>query len=323
MLSINSDALMSFQITHRVKLTDGTELPFRQSLASLPKGTIHINHGLAEHSARYARFARALNLAGYNVYAHDHRGHGVNIGPHAPKGTVARKHGHSLAIDDVLALNRHIHATHPGLPVVIFGHSMGGLIALNYTVAHSDTVDAVAIWNSSFNGGIENHAATALLYAERMFKGSDVPSTILPKLTFRAWGNSIPDNQTAFDWLSRDPAEVKAYINDPLCGFDASVALWIDIFRMMKAGAKDSNFANIRKDLPFNLVGGEEDPATDKAKATRKLAQRMQAMGFKNVTCTIYPETRHESLNDINRDAVTQNFLNWLREVLPSRHKSG
>lgn len=83
----------------------------------------------------------------------------------------------------------------------------------------------------------------------------------------------------------------------------------------MKNGATDSSFAGIRKKLPFNLVGGTEDPATDKAKATRKLAARMQAMGFSNVTCTIYPGTRHESLNEINRDEVTQNFLDWLAEA--------
>lgn len=323
MRGINSDDLMTFETIHRLPLTSKIALPYRQSFTAAPKAVVHICHGLAEHSARYARFAAALNQAGYHVYAHDHRGHGANIGPHAPRGMFTPKDGDRVAIGDVLALNRYIHAAHPGLPVVLFGHSMGGLIALNYTLAHSDTIDAVAVWNANFNGGIENNAAMALLYAERMLKGSDVPSAILPKLTFRAWGNSIPGHRTAFDWLSRDATEVEAYVNDPLCGFDASVALWIDVFRIMKNGATDSNFAKIRKDLPFNLVGGAEDPATDKAKATRKLADRMQAMGFSNVTCTIYPGTRHESLNEINRDEVTQNFLDWLTEVLPSSRISG
>jgi len=319
---INSDGFMSFENIHRLPLSGGIELPFRQSLIAAPKAAVQICHGLAEHSARYTRFAIALNAAGYNMYAHDHRGHGANIGAYAPRGIFAQKDGYRVAIEDVLALNRHIHASHPGLPVVLFGHSMGGLIALNYTLIHSETVDAAAIWNANFNGGLENSAAMAILKIERMLKGSDVPSSILPKLTFRAWGNAIPNHRTAFDWLSRDPAEVEAYINDPLCGFDASVALWIDVFRMMKAGATDRNFANIRRDLPFNIVGGGEDPATDKAKATQKLAHRMRAMGFSNVTCTIYPDTRHESLNDLNRDEVTQNFLDWLAQALPSRNKS-
>lgn len=318
MRGINSDGLMSFETIIRLQISDGIVLPYRRALTARPKAIIQICHGLAEHSARYARFAKTLNRVGYHVYTHDHRGHGANIGSHAPRGMFAPKDGNKVAIGDVLALNRHIHATHPNLPVILFGHSMGGLIALNYTLAYSDTIDAVAIWNSNFNGGIENSAAMAMLKAERMFKGSDVPSSILPKLTFRAWGNAIPNHRTAFDWLSRDPAEVEAYMHDPLCGFDPTISLWIDVFRMMKTGATNSNFANIRKELPFNLVGGMQDPATDKAKATRKLAERMKAMGFKNVTCTIYPETRHEGLNDLNRDEVTQNFLDWLAEVLPS-----
>lgn len=317
---------MSFETINRLPLSDGTELPYRQSLSRTPeaaKSVVHICHGLAEHSARYARFAKALNETGHHVYAHDHRGHGVNISAHAPRGMFAPKDGYRVAISDILALNRHIHATHPGLPVILFGHSMGGLIALNYVLEHSDTIDATAIWNANFNGGIENTAAMMLLKAERMLKGSDVPSAILPKLTFRAWGASIPDHQTPFDWLSRDPSEVEAYVNDPLCGFDPTVSLWIDVFQIMKNGATDSNFAAIRKSLPFNIVGGGQDPATDKGKATRKLADRLQAMGFGNVACTVYSETRHESLNDINRGEVMQNFLDWLDNALPADTSSG
>ncbi|MBV2143956.1 alpha/beta hydrolase [Falsochrobactrum sp. TDYN1] len=309
---------MSFETICQLPLPDATRLPFRQSLAVTQKAVIHICHGLAEHSARYARFALALNRAGYHVYAQDHRGHGVNIGAHAPKGMFAPRDGYKLVISDVLALNRHIHETHPSLPVIIFGHSMGGLIAINYALAHSETINAAAIWNANFGDPMQNRLALALLYAERMLKGSDVPSSILPRLTFRAWGDAIANSRTSFDWLSHDATEVDAYIADPLCGFDASVALWIDIFHMMKNGATNSGFAGIRKKLPFNLVGGADDPATDKAAAIRKLADRIRGMGFDNLHCTVYAATRHEGLNELNRDEVTQNFLDWLDEVLPS-----
>ncbi len=228
-----------------------------------------------------------------------------------------------MAIGDVRSLNRYIHESHPGLPVVLFGHSMGGLIALNYVLDHSDTVDAVAIWNSNLDGGVESAAALMLLYMERMLKGSDVPSTLLPKLTFRAWGRAISGHRTLFDWLSHDPAEVDAYIADPLCGFDASVALWIDIFRLIRRGADDRNFADVPKSLPFNLVGGAEDPATANGAAVTRLAEWLRGMGFKQVDCTILPGTRHESLNEINRDEVTQKFMDWLADALPSPAMSG
>ncbi|KAB2699551.1 alpha/beta hydrolase [Ochrobactrum sp. Kaboul] len=314
---------MSFETVHHISLSDATQLPFRSALADAPRAVIQICHGLAEHSARYGRFAKALAEAGYHVYAHDHRGHGMNIGAHAPRGMFSQKQGHDVAINDVLALNRHIHQQHSGLPVVLFGHSMGGLIALNYVLDHADTVDAAAIWNANFDGGLEAKAAAALLYIERMLKGSDVPSSLLPKLTFRAWGRAIPGHRTPFDWLSRDPAEVEAYVADPLCGFDATVSLWLDLVHMTARGADDRNFSKIPRSLPFHLVGGSEDPATAKGAAISRLAARMQRMGFTRVTCLILAETRHESLNDINRNEVTQKFLDWLAETLPSPSKSG
>lgn len=323
MIGINSDAAMSFETIQKLSLADSMNLPFRQSLADTDKAVVQICHGLAEHSARYARFAQALNRAGFHVYASDHRGHGANIGVHAPKGVFALRNGHALVISDVLALNRHIRHSHPGLPVILFGHSMGGLIALNYVQAHGETIDGAAIWNANLGRPAANNAALALLYAERMLKGSDVPSTILPRLTFRAWGNAIAGNRTPFDWLSHEACEVDAYIADPLCGFDPSVALWINIFHLMKNATSDSAFAPIRRDLPFNLVGGAEDPATNNGAAVRKLENKMRQMGFGNLHCTIYARMRHESLNETDQQEVTQNFLNWLDEVLPSSPISG
>lgn len=316
MHGIKSDTEMTFKAIRRLQVCDKSELPFRTLSAATPRGIVQICHGLAEHSGRYERFALALVAAGYHVYIHDQRGHGANIDAHAPKGMFAPKQGHVVAIEDVRALNRHIRQNHPGLPVVLFGHSMGGLVALNYILDHAETVDAAAIWNANFDGGLESAAALALLYMERMLKGSDVPSSILPKMTFRAWGQSIKGHRTPFDWLSHDAAEVDAYIADPLCGFDATVALWIDIFRMIRRGADDRNFSKVPRNMPFNLVGGAEDPATANGTAVRRLAERMRTMDFQRVDCTILPGTRHESLNEIEYKTITKNFLAWMRQEL-------
>ncbi|WP_343314687.1 alpha/beta hydrolase [Brucella sp. BE17] len=309
---------MPFETIHRLALAHSSQLPFRCLLANQAQGIVQICHGLAEHSARYQRFAAALSYAGYHVYAHDHRGHGVNIDANTPKGMFALRDGHRAAINDVLALNTYIHQSHPGLPIILFGHSMGGLIALNYILDHAATVDATAMWNTNVSSQLENRTALALLYMERMLKGSDVPSAMLPKLTFRAWGNAIADKRTDFDWLSRDTQEVDAYIADPLCGFDASVSMWIDIFRMMQRGLVRDNFANIPKNMPFHFLGGGADPATNNGKAVQRLAARMQHMGFTDVDCVIQSETRHESLNECNHDQSVQIFLDWLRKNLPS-----
>lgn len=280
------------------------------------RGVIQVNHGLAEHAARYGRFAQAMADRGFHVYAHDHRGHGHTTAPDAPPGIFAARDGAAKVIADVGAVHDLVAAEHPGLPVILFGHSMGGLIALNFLLRHPGRVNAAAIWNANFTAGAPGRAAQAILAWERFRLGSDVPSRLLPKLTFGAWANEIKDRRTEFDWLSRDRAEVDKYVADPLCGWNASVSMWSDLFGFIFYGADDRNFASVQKSLPVNLVGGEKDPAADGGKAVLALSERMRRIGFSNLATRVYAETRHESLNELNRDIITGDFAAWAQRVV-------
>ena len=284
-----------------------------------PRGVVQINHGLAEHAERYGRFMQALAQAGFHSCAHDHRGHGATTAPDAPLGRFAGQDGAAKVIADVKAVHDHIAGVHPGLPVIAFGHSMGGLIALNFALAHSSLIAGLAVWNANFSAGLLGRLGQALLKWERFRLGSDVPSRILPKLTFQDWARKVPDARTDFDWLSRDTAEVDKYVADPLCGWDASVSMWQDVFDFIFAGANDANFSAIRRDLPVFLLGGKKDPATDGGKAVADLGKRKAAMGFSAVTSTILPDTRHESLNEINREETTAHFIEWAGQVTAAR----
>ncbi|MBN9234770.1 MULTISPECIES: alpha/beta fold hydrolase [Phyllobacteriaceae] len=283
------------------------------------RGVVQISHGLAEHAARYAGLADFLAGRGYHTYAHDHRGHGHTTAPDAPPGKFGDTDGGGKVITDVLAVHELIATEHDGLPVIAFGHSMGGLIALNFIQRHSPRLAGAAVWNANFSAGIAGYAALAILGWERFRLGSDVPSRMLPRLTFQAWGKAVPGHRTLFDWLSRDAAEVDKYIADPLCGWDASVSLWRDLFGFIFAGADDSRFAGIRKDLPVNLTGGEKDPATSGGKAVEHLTRRMRQMHFSNLVSKVYPETRHESLNEVNRNIIMEDFAAWADKVTASR----
>jgi alpha-beta hydrolase superfamily lysophospholipase len=282
-----------------------------------PRAVVQVSHGLAEHAARYGRFAGFLAGRGFATYAHDHRGHGFTTTPDAPPRSFAREMGVQKVVADVAVVHDLIAAENPDVPVVAFGHSMGGLIALNFVLAHPRRATAVAIWNANFSAGLTGHAARALLAWERFRLGSDMPSLLLPRLTFAAWATSIPGRRTDFDWLSHDAGEVDAYIADPLCGWAPSVSMWQDIFRLIFRGADDRNFADVPKTLPFHLVGGEEDPATEGGAAVRTLSGRLAAMGFSNPETRIYAGTRHESLNELNRNLIMADFVAWLDATLP------
>ena len=298
----------------------GAALAWRHWPASrADKGVLIICHGLAEHSARYARFAEVMAAHGFNVYAHDHRGHGATKAADAPLGRYAQSQGAAKVVDDVRAMRSMAASHHPSLPVLLFGHSMGGLIALNAAETDPELYDGLAVWNSNFNPGLAGRAAQAVLAIEKMLKGSDVPSGLLSKLTFGEWAKSVPNRKTDYDWLSHDPVEVAQYIDDPLCGFDASVSMWIDLFKLTFDGARPDRLRRLPQNLPIHLVGGGQDPATNGGREIAWLGGRMKAMGLKQVTTVVYPTMRHETLNEIERDSAMQDFAAWCLSIVEQR----
>lgn len=298
----------------------GADLAWRHWPAARPeKAILIVSHGLCEHSARYARFAEFMAGHGLHVYAHDHRGHGATKAGDAPLGRYAYRQGIDKVLSDVRAMRDMAAANHPGLPIILFGHSMGGLIALNAAESDPALYDGLAVWNSNFNPGFAGRAAQVILAAEKMLKGSDVPSGLLPKLTFGVWGRSIKNRKTEFDWLSHDTAEVAKYVEDPLCGFDASVSLWIDLFELTFLGARRDRLQRLPQNLPIHLVGGGEDPATNGAREIKWLARRMESVGLKRVTTVVYPTMRHETLNETERDGAMQDFAGWCLAVVERR----
>jgi alpha-beta hydrolase superfamily lysophospholipase len=308
---------MSFSQQRVVRSPTGADLNlFVRHADDRPRAIVQINHGLAEHAARYERFAEFLASRGFHVYAHDHRGHGATKAADAPLGRFAGKDGIGKVIADVGAIHDLMAAEQPNLPVILFGHSMGASVALNFLLRHSRRVHAAAIWNGNFSAGLLGRVALGILAWERMRLGSDVPSRIMPRLTFQAWGKAVPNHRTPFDWLSRDEAEVAKYIADPLCGWGASISMWRDVIRMTLNGGSDAGFAEVRRNIPVSIVGGEQDPASDHGKGIAHLADRMRRMGFSNLSSKVYPGTRHESLNEVNRDAIMADFATWADGVL-------
>jgi alpha-beta hydrolase superfamily lysophospholipase len=307
---------MSFENCIATVSSNGDTIALRSSLAHVaPRGVVHINHGLAEHSGRYSEFAKALNHSGYHVYAQDHRGHGQNIAADRPKSMFAMRDGAAKVLSDVDSVNQLIKEHHPELPIILFGHSMGGLIAFNYALQKPNNIDGLSIWNSNFGRKSDRIFARFMLKVERMLKGSDVPSQFMPKVTFRNWAKMIQTPRTMFDWLSSDENTVNAYVQDTLCGSDPSVSMWLDILQWMEQGDTERNWRSLQKQFPISFNGGALDPATNFGQAVTNFASRLQHTGFTYITTTIYPHSRHETLLDQGRNVATQDFIGWADTV--------
>ena len=173
-------------------------------------------------------------------------------------------------------------------------------------------VNALACWNSGIETGILPRASRIILSIESFFRNPNLPSLIAWKLSFGAWNSKFKPNRTDFDWLSQDDKEVDLYVNDSLCGFEASISMWRDILEGIFFAGNQKNLMKLEKTLPIHIIGGANDPCTNQGKDMEKLALKLKNNGLSDVTCDILEATRHESLNEVNRNQTTKKFIEWL-----------
>lgn len=284
----------------------------------MPKGkvkaVVQINHGLTEHSGRYEHFMQHLSSNGYVAIAHDHRGHGLTEAERLPKGQFSGRDGSRKVLKDVDFLNDYIRTEFPETPIICFGHSMGALIAANYTIRHPHKVHALAVWNCNFQASDHAPLAQIILGFEAFFLGSDVPSALIPKLTFQRWSKSIEGAETGVDWLSSDSEQLMSMADDELIGWKPSISMWQDVFKFISRGAKIDALSRLPKSMPINLVGGGEDPSTNKGQAVSWFADRLRQIGMNNINFKIYKNARHETLNDFDRHTAMEDFVTWANE---------
>jgi alpha-beta hydrolase superfamily lysophospholipase len=283
-----------------------------------PKAVVQVIHGMAEYGSRYARLAAALAAAGYTTYAHDHRGHGKSISDASPPGHIADHDSWNLIVEDAHGVNREIARRHPGLPIIVLGHSMGSFVLQQLLFEHP--ADMVAAALSGSNGKPPAKAAAGKLLAriERARVGRRNPSRLLTRLTFGDYNKAFAPARTDFDWLSRDSAEVDAYIADPLLGFEVSTETWVDLLTGLDRIADPSNVARVPKGMPLYLFAGDRDPVGDFGKGMRRLHDAYQRAGIADVRLKLYPGGRHESFNETNRQEVTADFIAWCDEMVAS-----
>lgn len=276
------------------------------------RGVVHVAHGMAEHGARYARFAAALNAAGFAAYADDHRGHGLT----APAGTLghfADEDGFHKVADDLRAIRGELERRHRGVPIVYFGHSMGSFFGQYLLANDAASYRAFVLTGTDHLGGFLARAGRQLAKLERLRLGPRGKSALLTKASFGAFNDDFAPARTPFDWLSRDTAEVDKYIADPLCGFEVSTQLWVDLLGAFEEIDR-RGFSAAPATTPVWLAAGSRDPVAKRGEGTRRLAERLHKDGLLRVRCTIYPDARHELLNETHRDEVTNDILAFLRE---------
>ena len=298
--------------TFTTMASDGTALfTYRWLPEGPPRAIVQIAHGMAEHAARYARFAEVLTGAGYAVYANDHRGHGQTspLGP--DHGYFADDRGFAKVVADLHVVTEHARAEQPGLPVFLFGHSMGSFLSRAYIADYGAELTGVVLSATAGDQGVLGKVGRGIALAESKALGRRHVSPVMDKLSFGKFNASFKPARTAFDWLSRDDAEVDKYVADPLCGNTFTAGFYVDLLDGLTFIHSASTSARVPKSLPIHLIAGSQDPVGDNTKGVEQVAKQYRKAGIEHVTTRYYLDARHELLNETNRDEIMADIVAW------------
>jgi len=276
------------------------------------KGVIVLVHGMAEYANRYDEFARFLSQNHYAVYALDLRGHGYTLN-NSKVGFFSKKDGWNLILGDLHQLILLTKDNFPEIPTILFGHSMGSLLARTYAIDYGRFIDKLIIAGTACDPGLMASFGLILAKVLTFLTKAHTQSPLLTILTFAGANKSIKNRRTKYDFLSRDEDRVEKYKNDPLCGFNCSNSFYVDILTGLKYVNNDENVSEIPSSLPILMISGDDDPIGNYGKGVEKVYLQLKATGCSNVSIKLYPSARHELVNELNRAEVFQDVLNWVQ----------
>jgi len=296
--------------------SDGKSLRlYRWLPASAPRATVQIAHGMGEHGARYDELGGRLAAAGYAVYANDHRGHGATAeaGLHGYMGVD----GWNRVIEDAHEIASYIAASHPGLPRVLLGHSMGSMLSQQYLYRHGAGLDAAILSGSpGFTNGLQGWLSQTIARFERWRLGAEAESPLMQKMIFGNANQAFDGpGATGYEWLSRDAERVAAYAADPWCGFVLRAGSLCDLFAGAREARRKRNIAAIPKNLPLLVLSGSADPVHAGERNLQRMLGKYRRQ-LARIDYRIYADGRHELFNETNREEVFQDLLAWLDGAL-------
>ena len=280
-----------------------------------PKAVMQIIHGIAEFVERYEDFANYLANLGYVVVAEDHMGHGQSINGEGIQGYFHG--GWFTAIEDTMQLMKDTIAAYPGVPYVLFGHSMGSFMARTILCKYPDSGISTAIICGT--GWQPTAALPAMIKMVELIckkTGEEKPSEMLQGIVFGSYNKKVEHPRTPYDWLTRDKEIVDAYIAHPLCGFTATSGLLRDMVKSFLYIQTPENLANMKKDLPVLFIAGGDDPVGNYGKGVHRCADAFWKAGMEKVSVMVYPLGRHEILNEINKIEVYEDVSQWVEKSL-------
>lgn len=297
--------VVDFQISQDVILKGRLYQP----KSDLIKGIVIIVHGMAEHIDRYDNFMKQLSENNYIAVGYNQRGHFETITDYNDYGFISELDGFNYLLNDLSNIFKDLKDKHPGLPIFIFGHSMGSFITQRFVQLYNLKPNGIILCGTGVNSNFKLASAKTLAKIIVKTKGPRHKCKLLDNMTFGSYNKKFKPNRTDFDWLNTINSEVDKYIKDDYCGGVFSATFFRDFFNMLISINKDNDL--ITKDISILLISGKEDPVGNMGKSVNKLYNKYVQLNIKDVNMKLY-EGRHEILHDVSKEEIINDVILWL-----------
>ncbi len=276
------------------------------------RGVLQIAHGMVEFIDRYDRFARFMASQGFYVVGNDHLGHGKSVRDESQLGYFARHDGNFCVLGDMRQLRDDTRKKYPDIPYFLLGHSMGSFLARQFIEKFCGDLAGAIIMGTGYQPMATLDMGIAMTAVLQQSRGGHFRSTMINNTALGSYNTSFEPARTKNDWLTRDEAIVDAYEANPLNQFIFTVNGYYNLFRGIRYCQRQVNLDKIPRTLPILVVSGQNDPVGDFGKGPRIVAETYRDIGIQDVTLKLFPDDRHEILNELDKEAVDQYLLSWM-----------
>ena len=280
------------------------------------KAVLQISHGMVEFIDRYEDFASFLTNKGYLVTGNDHLGHGGSVTNKDKWGYFAKEEGHKKVLDDVHKLTLITKEYCPNKPYFLLGHSMGSFICRYYLFMYGDELDGAIVMGTGQQAPGLLQVAKVLTRSVARSKGWEYRSSMLNGLAICSYNKKWEPSETHLDWLTKDETIVDKYFHEPMNNFVFTANGFYGLFSMIEQVINVDNINKMPKNLPVLITSGQEDPVGNFSKDPKALYEIYKKANMKDVQIKLYPNDRHEILNELDRDVVYNDIYNWLESKI-------